>query len=309
MAGRSTLNQIVWLHERRLRSEVETHVAVEEAPCWDTKEMELTYKDRNWRLQFSQICPSIFGWPVVRPRTWGVASNNSKVRMTTTLDDFVNCFRRVGVVDADCLYCESLAHSDAALQREARRGIGLAGKMAWDTHGLTAPQMIRLQEYRRLHADRVQRGAATDPETQIFDLDQNAIERGRTASHGKLPTILRHNTLWSEAWGRPLLMQEAFGAMGWQTCPSAHGGEFAPPWLPSLSTMRPEDGWQLVGNSMHLHIAMVVAAYIIACSEDVPAQSGEAPHSSASVAKDSDDDDECPFVSAVQRQRVEFAGA
>ena len=78
VAGRSTLNQIVWLHERRLRSEVETHVAVEEAPCWDTKEMELTYKDRNWRLQFSQICPSIFGWPVVRPRTWGVASQKHK---------------------------------------------------------------------------------------------------------------------------------------------------------------------------------------------------------------------------------------
>ena len=48
LAGRSTHNQLCWLHERRLRSEMETAVAVEETPGWDTKEMELTYKDKQF---------------------------------------------------------------------------------------------------------------------------------------------------------------------------------------------------------------------------------------------------------------------
>ena len=149
-------------------------------------------------------------------------SNNAERRMTHSFEHFMEHFKRVPVLDADSLYCEEWEVVNAALRKEAQRGIGLStGSLSWESHGLTAPQMIRLKEYRRLFADKAQHGKV-DLNTAIYDLDQNAIERGRMASH--LPTLLRHNTSWSETWGAAIVAARRVRCYGMAVYPSMPWG-------------------------------------------------------------------------------------
>ena len=93
--------------------------------------------------------------------------------------------------------------------------------------------------------------------------------------------------------------------MGWQCIPGCHGGELTPPFAPQLAEMDSDDAFQLLGNSMHLHIAMLTAAYILCCGQEVCSGDVKAKGDSGEDAIDkvedtTSDDGDCQFVSAVQ---------
>ena len=104
-------------------AKVETAVAVKEAPGWDKTEIVETYQGEDWLLQFLKLCPSMFGWPIVRERTWDMMSNKAKRRMTHSFEHFMEHFKRVPVLDADSLYCEEWEVANAALRKEAKTQI------------------------------------------------------------------------------------------------------------------------------------------------------------------------------------------
>ena len=231
IGGRSAMNHSVFMHFRKMQVEQETAVVIEEAHLYRTHALRRIYgpdaeeaAGRRWNIQELNLCPSMFGWPMTRIRKWVIITNERRVTMMCTLQEFLHSFFRTLTINADVFWVEEHAIVEAELERRFEARGWSCGQPHWEGT-LTPRQLLSLQEYRRMSS---QKEMSTRCPGHVFDLEQSPDSFARMSV--KSSCMLRHGCFWSEYWSRPLLKAESFSAMGWHCMPQQHGNQYKVPF-------------------------------------------------------------------------------
>ena len=280
-SGASTRSALSWGHERKYW--LESLIMTECSDEWDPVTLENLLSETH-DINKMIICPSDFGWPISRPRTWTVNPRNDHMTLECSFQEFckeLGWFKVCMLAGSD-LFCESpdVVH-DELMRLSTKRG-ALPHEAAWE-HTLTGAQMIRLQSARdSKHERRQSSSGAPGTHTWVADLDHNYTSRISKTDLVKIPCLLRHGTIWLEVppaatddersvhCCRPMLKREVLSCQGCACIPHARGMDFLVPWSTSvLGEFTDTEVAQLAGNAMHLQVVMMLQLWVLCCARPI----------------------------------------
>ena len=212
---------------------------------------ELQRRIQHLYLCFAVIlCPSWFGLPVRRPRTYTICFLKHTISWSGCLQEFKRMFAQEVTMRPDVFFCASKQEQERVIRQERVR-FSCEETLCW-TQTLSPGHLRRLDDWMRAHV------ALHGPcSGSICDIDHNVCMQGRSCAPGALlPPLFTHGTYWSTHWNRPLTGSEHMLAQGIGAGVYKH--------YPHLRTLRERDIKALAGNGMHVHVLGLLLSYIFA---------------------------------------------
>ena len=219
-----------------------------------------------YSLFFSvEACPTMIGYPMRRPRRWScllLKGGGVTPRAGARIEQLFESHACRVVVSAS----EYLVAPDHLLQRELmrlqmRRG---APSLASSDFVQSLPGGMRPRgDTQMLLCSK----SGIDTEDVCFDMEQNAGFTSKPVSHGPLPTLTCHGTVWSTKQKRPYIAAEHLLAQGWHVFPDIVPCTAVPaPFSAVIESgdLKEQDLKKMAGNGMHAPWVGMLIGWVLA---------------------------------------------
>jgi hypothetical protein len=271
LQGSSTLPCVSFLHDCRRAD----RVVLECAPDWADYIADWSLGSAGFNIEKARLCSSHFGWPMTKNRFWAVANSPELTDPPIALRDFVKLFHKSPMMTGHQFFVDDADEVRTLLHVLARRnGFAVGGYMDhvlnFEEHALDIPRHKRLEICREKHDTRREKKLKSSftilPEALLCDLEQDPEHRERVSTTGYCVGIMCSASVWSDQAGRLMTKHEILSMLGYPTIPRIHGDMFPIPWGAVLAGLSDNEGSELAGNAMHMHVLIIVMCYVLATS-------------------------------------------